>query len=436
MDEEEDEGEENDDKLESSDADDGLEVDKDETAEDIEVIKDVLPSLASKSDDREKGKAVMYQLGVWDDLIKSRIALQKMVTSCNRLPLPDTWTDFAQNESFRKEAKNVHSSVRKLVSTLLDLQLQLLQTEDKSGKSKSQSADSDEEITSESEDELDQKQGSTDNSQLNRSQMDKGEKDDEDAENGEDMETDAVVENKHHGRLKRKLGVEEVEETIMKRHTEFQSFRNDTLSKWDEKTRLTRSKVKAKNFAAFEVSVLKQIEQVLVNRERLVKRLHQQRSAYTILGQRSSEIDGKTGQDGVVDDDDDEVEIKLEQRSRQEAKVNQEIIDDNDFYHVCLRDLIELKQNEETDPVMANKQWLEIQRLRNKQKRKVDTRASKGRKIRYHVKEKLKNYMTPYDKSLWSDEQKDDLFKALFGGRRYQENNSVSSEKPLINLGI
>ena len=81
-------------------------------------------------------------------------------------------------------------------------------------------------------------------------------------------------------------------------------------------------------------------------------------------------------------DDDDDVELEMKQRSKQDVPVNPEVIDDNDFYHVCLRDFIEMKQNEETDPVMANKQWLEIQRLRNKQKRKVDTKASKGRKIR------------------------------------------------------
>lgn len=49
--------------------------------------------------------------------------------------------------------------------------------------------------------------------------------------------------------------------------------------------------------------------QVLVNRERLVKRLHQQRSAYRILGQPNNDVDDKTGEDNVVDDDDDDVEV-------------------------------------------------------------------------------------------------------------------------------
>lgn len=446
----EEENSEDGDKLENSededeaDVDEALEVGNDDSGKAIKAA-DVLPP-ANKSDDIAKGKAVMYQLGVWDDLIKSRIAMQKMVTACNRLPQPDTWADFIQQESFRKEAKNVHSSVRKLVSTLLDLQMQLLQLGEKSGKSKTPPGDSDEEITSESEaDDDDDQEKAMKNTKMNGSHkdMEKGdvnanEEDDSEEEDDEEMETDAAAEDKqqNQSRLKRKLDVEEVEETLSKRHKEFQRFRNDTLSKWDEKTRLTQGKIKAKNFSAFEVSVLKQIEQILVNRERLVKRLHQQRSAYRILGKPSNDTDRKTGDEGVVEDDDDDVEIKLKQRNKPETEVNPEIIDDNDFYHVCLRDLIEMKQNEETDPVMANKQWLEIQRLRNKQKRKVDTRASKGRKIRYHVKEKLKNYMTPYDKSVWSEEQKDDLFKALFGGKLYREGNPEAFEAPTINLGI
>ncbi|BFZ05143.1 hypothetical protein BsWGS_08182 [Bradybaena similaris] len=439
------ENSEDNDKLENGEdddeaaTDDGLEVDKDES-ETIKAV-DVLPP-ENKADDRAKGKAVMYQLGVWDDLIKSRIALQKMVTACNRLPQPDTWPDFTTQESFRKEAKNVHSSVRKLVSTLLDLQLQLLDVGEKSGKSKTQTGDSDEEITSESEADEDHEEKAVKNittgSHNGIENGDLDAREDDESSEEEEMETEVVAENKqqNHGRLKRKLDVAEVEETLSKRHKDFQSFRNDSLSKWDEKTRLTQGKIKAKNFSAFEVSVLKQIEQILVNRDRLVKRLHQQRSAYRILGKPNNEADSKAGEDGVVEDDDDDVEIKLKQRTKHEAEVNHEIIDDNDFYHVCLRDLIEMKQNEETDPVMANKQWLEIQRLRNKQKRKVDTRASKGRKIRYHVKEKLKNYMAPYDKSAWSDEQKDDLFKALFGGKHYHGGNAEAIETPTINLGI
>lgn len=399
------------------------------------VKDDVKVMPETTSDDRKKGKAVVFQLGVWDDLIKGRISLQKLVSACNRLPQADVWSSFLANPSFRQEAKNVHSSVRKLVSALVDLQAALSSGAEGKDKGKGNSAgDSDnEEITSESEGEGDEEPTPAQNGTGGGISSDDDDENEE--ENGEDEEMSSDEEKvkfesskvgsqteqsdktgSHRVHLKRKLSTDNVEETLAKRHTEFQSFRNDTLSKWDEKTRLAHGKIKSKNFAAFEMSVLKQIEQVLVNRDRLVRRIHQKRSDYRILGKPLKEGVMETNRDVVVEDDDDDVELKLKQRNKSEIAVDPEIIDDNDFYHVCLRDLIEMKQSEETDPVTASKQWLEIQRLRNKQKQKVDTKASKGRKIRYNIKEKLKNYMTPYDKSLWSDEQKDDLFKAMFGG--------------------
>ncbi|XP_055900075.1 protein AATF-like [Biomphalaria glabrata] len=415
--------EEDDDESEDMDDKNGTEeesgADSDEEKEEAAVA--IVPQ--TKSDDREKGHAVSFQLGIWDDLIKGRIALQKMVAACNRLPLPETWPDFNKDSSFRTEANNVHSSVRKLMSALLELQALLLTNQDTLAKNKSIPGDSDEEITSESETE---DSGTT---------KPKNEDDDNVEEN---MDIDVVPKDgKREKKQKRKLNVEEMEEIISKHHKDFQSVRNNTLSKWDEKTRLASGKIKAKNFAAFEMSVLKQIEQVLANRERLVKRLHQQRSLYKILGQQEQVNEVKTKDEAEVEDWDDEqdIELKLKHKNKQELALNTEIVDDCDFYHVCLRDLIEMKQNEETDPVTASKQWLEIQRLRNKQKRKVDTKASKGRKIRYNVKEKLKNFMTPFDKSLWSDEQKDDLFKSLFGGHSSQTTTQVQQDVT-FNIGL
>lgn len=94
-----------------------------------------------------------------------------------------------------------------------------------------------------------------------------------------------------------------------------------------------------------------------------------------------------------------------------------EIFDDGDHYQDILRELIERKATatDATDPVAMGRHWVELSKLRSKVKRKVDTRASKGRKIRYHVHEKLVNFMAP-DPNLHpsSDQAKDDLFSSLF----------------------
>ena len=61
-----------------------------------------------------------------------------------------------------------------------------------------------------------------------------------------------------------------------------------------------------------------------------------------------------------------------------------EIFDDIDMYHQLLRDLISARSrfSEGDDPTEMARAWLEVQKLRTKVKRKVDTKASKGRKIR------------------------------------------------------
>ena len=41
-----------------------------------------------------------------------------------------------------------------------------------------------------------------------------------------------------------------------------------------------------------------------------------------------------------------------------------------------------MSYTEGSDPMAMGRQWLELQKLRNKAKKKVDTKASKGRKIR------------------------------------------------------
>ncbi len=48
----------------------------------------------------------MFSPGVWDQLIKTRISLQNVVSLCNQLPQSETWADFEAVEGFRHEAKN------------------------------------------------------------------------------------------------------------------------------------------------------------------------------------------------------------------------------------------------------------------------------------------------------------------------------------------
>lgn len=55
-------------------------------------------------------------------------------------------------------------------------------------------------------------------------------------------------------------------------------------------------------------------------------------------------------------------------------------------------------------------------------KKKVDTRATKGRKIRYSVHNKLVSFMAPVPYSTWDDKVEQDLFRSLFGQASLNKN--------------
>ncbi|KAI7140216.1 hypothetical protein KC352_g29632, partial [Hortaea werneckii] len=84
-------------------------------------------------------------------------------------------------------------------------------------------------------------------------------------------------------------------------------------------------------------------------------------------------------------------------------------------YGLLLKELLEQKS---ADSVAASNIDLSFQMRRdNKTKKNVDTKASKGRKLRYTVHEKLQNFMVPEDRASWGERQTDELFGSLFGQR-------------------
>lgn len=62
-------------------------------------------------------------------------------------------------------------------------------------------------------------------------------------------------------------------------------------------------------------------------------------------------------------------------------------------------------------------------------KRAIDTRASKGRRIRYEVHEKLAHFMPPVPRETWSEAQRDRLFRQLAGrAQRAEEGEEAEGE--------
>ncbi|XP_068175764.1 protein AATF [Antennarius striatus] len=325
-------------------------------------------SKAQVDEEVEKGKAVKNQLFLWDQLLEGRIKIQKALVTANQFPPPQILPEFKRRGGveFAGELKNAHKALKALQRSLLELHDQLLlQNPETRG------------IT------------------VGKAQ-------------GDEEEEESVQE---HGAPKRKLEMVEYPDMMAKRFAAFQPYRNSTLQKWHDKTRLTLGKG-SKGFGAFDRSIVTQVEQVLMDHERLVRRTRTRRSEYRVLGKKEAPA--------VVS----EPVCRGGWEEQQKLKANthlkdldEDIFDDDDFYHQLLRELIERKTSS-TDPndqVAMGRQWLAIQKLRSKIKRKVDTKASKGRKVRFHIHSKLVNFMAPVDHSSMGDEARSELYRGPFG---------------------
>lgn len=144
------------------------------------------------------------------------------------------------------------------------------------------------------------------------------------------------------------------------------------------------------------MNILTKIENALLSKNEMIRKTQVYRGDFNIYG-----IDNPKE---TVESDGTHKEVQLP-----------EIFDDSEFYHQMLRELIEYKTNTGENQSEITQKFIELQKVRSRMKKNVDTRASKGRKIRYIVHNKLVNFMPPKDTSEWTYEAKTELFTSLFG---------------------
>ncbi|KAH6679796.1 apoptosis-antagonizing transcription factor [Halenospora varia] len=166
--------------------------------------------------------------------------------------------------------------------------------------------------------------------------------------------------------------------------------RQTTLEKWSAKVRgstampLTRKL----NPNAGTQSITSVLQDQLANSEHLVKRTKMPRSCAPV--QRDLKI-----------------------------MEDPNIYDDGNFYQMLLKELVDQRRVESLTAPAAGAgsanalQWTAVKEA--KAKKNVDTKASKGRKMRYTVHEKLQNFMAPEDRGSWEPEAIDRFFGTLLG---------------------
>ncbi|RWS11348.1 protein AATF-like protein [Dinothrombium tinctorium] len=378
-----------------------------------------------EDDEYEKAKCVNQQLLIYEKLLETRIKLQKLLTAVNRLPQPSVWKKFQLNcDQFNRAANEASEQLVTLLRTLIELSEHLrsqgnlpfdgvscrtrvdIKDED------DENIDSDfdeveeeeEEAAAEEEDEFCNEEEANDDEQSIDEEANEGVKSSEEsAELNEEQDLKQ--------RPQKRLKAAEIENHLRTQHERLKSVRNRVIDQWFEKTRYatTAGKVNKNSLDLFEQSTVKVIEHVLSNRERLIKRTQLKRSAYRILG---------------THDENEKAGDEVDEQQEHETNLDPEIFDDDDFYHQLLRELIDSKTSNANDPISLSRKWLQIQKTRSKLKRKVDTKASKGRKIKYDVHSKLINFMAPFDNCKYTDDAKNELFSSLFGKRKYTIENS------------
>lgn len=104
------------------------------------------------------------------------------------------------------------------------------------------------------------------------------------------------------------------------------------------------------------------------------------------------------------------------------------IYDDADFYQLLLKELVDQRT---TDTGLggqaATVRYAAVKEAKNK--KHVDTKASKGRKMRFNVHEKLQNFMAPEDRRAWEQHAVDRFFGTLFGQKLVLNEDEAADEK-------
>lgn len=323
------------------------------------------------------GTHVKKQLLLWDTFLEWRIKLQKLLVAANSLPQHENWAEIssAGEQEFQSTHRQAVHQLNRLSSALQIMNNVLLHDDCfMFAKSDSQKEDGDD------DDEISSDMGSG----SEHSDYDQGSADETDDHDDDAGPNDAGPSRKRKNEMPDDSGS----------YDQIKRIRDDVIDEWYNRTRFSTAGSR-KGLESFEQPPAIQIRQIMSDEKRLLKRTQLRRSQCPIIGKAVT--DNGTEKSGC-----------------KEHNYDPEIFDDDDFYHQLLRELIDSKTSESGDSLSVSRKLLEIQKLRSRMKRKVDTKASKGRKLRFETQKELMNFMAPVKTFNFTEEAKDELFSSLF----------------------
>ncbi|KAL4178619.1 hypothetical protein AMTRI_Chr13g83150 [Amborella trichopoda] len=184
-------------------------------------------------------------------------------------------------------------------------------------------------------------------------------------------------------------GVDETWSCVQRMHYRIAPFRDSSIDKWQRKTQMTTGAAAFKNkLRAFNQNISQQVSEHMRDPSRMISRMQLTRSSLNIFGKDAE--GGANGKEEVLNADGDP-----------------ELLDDSEFYQQLLKEFLE-----SFDPRSSGANVNGLKRPQKKRK-VVDRRASKSRRIRYNVHEKIQNFMAPMPMVLPDMAPK--LFENLFG---------------------
>ncbi|RDW85702.1 putative transcription factor aatf che-1 protein [Coleophoma crateriformis] len=177
--------------------------------------------------------------------------------------------------------------------------------------------------------------------------------------------------------------------------------RQSTLEKWSSKVKGTTALplTKKLNQTVSQQTITTVLQEQLASSEHLVKRTKMPRSCAPI-------------------------------QAKQKVTEDPNIFDDADFYQMLLKELVDQRMADSSattggDPGRPM-QWTAVKEA--KTRKNLDTKASKGRKMKFTVHEKLQNFMAPQDRGSWEQDAIDRFFSTLLGQKVNLGEDEAESE--------
>ena len=322
-----------------------------------------------KAKTEQKSKSVRIQRALWEQMLRMRIKLQKGVENGMKMPGP------LANRGLRRLSKSTNKSLESLATAakdtllaMLHLQLYLMKQFEKTGE--------------------------VDTSEVAAKLKNLKQKREDEKSEGEGGSA----------------STEQFWDVCEAIQNEFVEFRDSSCDRWQRKSQVSSGS--AGNLKAFNQGISQQVRAAMLAPEKAIDRSRPALARTKKIGEniQVSRLGDSTNSDNSDDerfDEDVDGARPNKNGSSMESRKDNESYDDFDMYEQLLKEFLESGNVDGDAPRNAAKPA--------KRRKIVDRRASKGRKLRYHIQEPLVNFVSSIEEEVpqWAEK----LFTQLFASK-------------------